>query len=73
MAARIGNVLYWLGCAIAAFFVLLIVILATNPTEDASTWTAIYGLLGIGSFVLGRFARYFLAGPRIDTPKREQQ
>ena len=84
MAARLGNLIYWLGLAIAILAGLLAVLMflswyigepvpppATSPQnyKNALAWRevefrAAWQLAGIcvGSFVIGRAARYILAG-----------
>jgi hypothetical protein len=62
MAARLGNVLYWLGCGVAAIFALLVAIVALNPGTEAVYYGSIYAITAIGAWLLGRACRYVLAG-----------
>lgn len=61
-AARLGNVLYWLGCAGAVFGVGLAGVVALNPGDDAGQWMFHYILAGALAWLVGRGARYVLAG-----------
>lgn len=71
MVARLGNVLYWLGCLVAVPFVLWAggnaAVLAgafggsTMPGENA--WHIAVSLgAAIGAWLTGRALRYILAG-----------
>jgi hypothetical protein len=62
MAARLGNVLYWLGCGVAAVFALLVALLIVGPGKDAVYYGSIYAVIAIGAWLLGRACRYVLAG-----------
>lgn len=62
MTARLGNVLYWLGCGIAAAFAALWLVVMTNPGNEWWVFSIIYGGLGLASWLLGRALRYILAG-----------
>lgn len=73
MAARLGNVIYWLGLAIAVVAGILFVgvVLAWNaepPPGDppyirnGERSLALLAVIGIGSWLVGRAARYILAG-----------
>jgi hypothetical protein len=62
MAARLGNVIYWAGCAAAALGVLAAAIVLASPGEDATIWIQIYVGGAIASWLVGRAARYILAG-----------
>jgi hypothetical protein len=80
MAARLGNVLYWLGCGLTAVFgawtLLHIAALAglygggtehhIETTKSAIIWT----LVAIGCWLVGRAVRHVLAGP-MDTDHRQ--
>lgn len=64
MAARIGRVLYWIGCIIAVLLVLLGIFFAflaetTNGVVGGLTAFIPYAVL---AWLIGRVCRYFLAG-----------
>jgi hypothetical protein len=68
---RFGNVLYWLGCAVAALFlaatlfVVAIVLGAFGGTTAPSETLLFAGYplgLALASWVVGRAARYLFAG-----------
>jgi hypothetical protein len=60
--ARLGNVLYWLGCGVAAFSALLLVVVIIIPGEQAVHYGMIYAATAVGSWLLGRACKYVLAG-----------
>jgi hypothetical protein len=74
MAARLGNVLYWLGCAIAVVFglVFFVALLSGVPGHEVHDgyglsltvygWRALYAGLAVGGWLVGRASRYILAG-----------
>ncbi len=62
MAARLGNVLYWLGCAGAVIGLALAAIVFFNPGEYAAIWWPRYLGAGLLSGLAGRIARNVLAG-----------
>lgn len=62
MAARLGDVLYWIGCGIAVFFVLIFILVASNSGPDAPFYLGVYAVLAIVSWLIGRACRYILAG-----------
>jgi hypothetical protein len=65
MAARLGRVLYWLGCIIGAVVVLVVVAVAfINPglAEDRGIIVGLGIVLGAISWGIGRALRYILAG-----------
>jgi hypothetical protein len=70
MAPRLGNVLYWLGTAVAIFMVLNGLTMAIPQyyilAEDQNTTALEAGLLSIAVggvvWLLGRAFRYVLAG-----------
>jgi hypothetical protein len=65
VAARLGNVLYWLGCGIAAIFVLLTIVIAMSPGffGDAIVfYSFLSGIIAVLSWLAGRACRYVLAG-----------
>lgn len=59
MVERLGNVLYWLGCGFAALSLVLgaVVAVAESPVALIAG-----GVFAIGAWLLGRAARYVLAG-----------
>jgi hypothetical protein len=62
MAARLGNVLYWLGCGIAAIFALLLAAVVFSPGTEAFWYGTIYAVIAVGAWLLGRACRYVLSG-----------
>lgn len=64
MAARMGRVLYWVGCIIAGLLVLLGIFFALL----AETTNGVVGVLtafipyAVVVWLIGRVCRYFLAG-----------
>jgi hypothetical protein len=68
MAARLGNVLYWLGCLVAAFFSITPLLAACNFAVGhhhriySDNVLAVSTGLAVGSWVIGRALRYILAG-----------
>lgn len=62
MAARLGNVLYWLGCVCAALFAAIVAIIAIDPGRDAQVFMALFAMCALLSWVVGRALRYILAG-----------
>ena len=63
MVERLGNVLYWTGCAAAAGLCLLALLAFGSDNPDVSILIA---AVGAGCWLLGRALRYILAGPRDD-------
>ena len=64
MAARIGNVLYWLGCAIAvviAVFAVAIYIVDGRTHSDGLIVFAVFLAAAIISWVIGRALQYILS------------
>jgi hypothetical protein len=64
MAARIGNVLYWLGCAIAtliAIFAAAIYIAEGRTHSDGLFVFAVFMAAAILSWVIGRALQYILS------------
>jgi hypothetical protein len=68
MAARLGYVIYWLGCLAAGILVFgpLILMFVIWPSVEPVTsdyWLIGYSIcLGVVSWMIGRAARYILAG-----------
>jgi hypothetical protein len=75
MAARLGNVLYWLGCGLAAIFALLIVMVVLNPStssyaivvfnpgiyDDRFYMIVALAVMAVMAWLIGRACRYILA------------
>jgi hypothetical protein len=63
MAARLGNVLYWLACIVAALFIgILIFVWSTSPNDRDWITFVSFVVLAIVSWAIGRGLRYVLAG-----------
>jgi hypothetical protein len=68
MIARLGNVLYWCGlaiaslCEIAAVAILVMVITKTLSASDAWMSVAFFVIVGGAFWLAGRAAKYVLAG-----------
>lgn len=69
MAARLGNVIYWLGLGIAMFFgavtALHIGYAIWAPDDrpgNVLTMAAMFGLIAGASYMSGRAAKYILSG-----------
>jgi hypothetical protein len=65
MLARLGNVIYWAACAVAALIAIGAVFVFINDTDKTEKWTltAIYGGIGIFIWLAGLACRYVLRGP----------
>ena len=64
MIARLGNVLYWAACILAASIaVFSLVGFADSPMRQYD-WAnlAFLGAIGLGVWVVGRALRYILTG-----------
>jgi len=64
MAARLGRVLYWLGCAIS-IFVFVGTMVFVNAVADGKTNASEYVFIAFCTavpWVIGRALRYILAG-----------
>lgn len=63
MLARLGNVVYWLGCILAAATVAFWVVLVhtTNDGRDAFG-VALFAIVAVGFWLIGRAFRYVLSG-----------
>ena len=61
MMERLGNVLYWTGCAAAAGFCALGVALPTYGVNERSEFLMIFGAAGAACWLVGRAARYILS------------
>ena len=62
MVARLGNVLYWLGCIIAGLSVLCLMLLIATPGQNAWYYAPLYFWIGVGAWLIGRACRYVLSG-----------
>jgi hypothetical protein len=69
MLARLGNVLYWLGCIVAALVFVsgeaFMSIIADSPRTTLFDYVVIFGVVGIIAIIIwliGRACRYVLAG-----------
>lgn len=64
MAARLGNVVYWLGCGLASLSllaaVLMVVITLQGPILRLAE-AALLTVIGIVCWLVGRAFRYILA------------
>lgn len=60
---RIGRVVHWIACGLAALFVLLIPVIATNgdPIASNAVGFVLVGAWGVGLFLGGRALRYILS------------
>ena len=63
MAARLGNVLYWLGCAVAIVLALLGVLILFGHSPGMAVFLFVPAAVAWG---LGAAARYVLSGSRND-------
>ena len=63
MAARLGNVLYWLGCIVAAIVVIYDVTLGlANDWQDPAFLYIRTAILAVAIWLVGRACRYVLSG-----------
>lgn len=66
MAARLGRVIYWTGCGMAVIAVLLAGIVFFSwrmpPPVEAIEWIIRYLAAAVVFWLVGRAARYVLAG-----------
>ncbi len=65
MAARLGQVLYWLACAVAASIVGLTAVASstgTTPAREAAIYVGVAAALSALIWLVGRAIRYILAG-----------
>jgi len=67
MIARLGMVLYWCGLAIAslceiAAIVILVMVITNKAAADAWFAVAFFAAVGGVSWLVGRAAKYVLAG-----------
>ena len=63
MLSRLGQVLYWAGCAVA-FVIVLAGVAVTFNTSDSNAWlaTALAVIVALIAWLIGRAALYVLAG-----------
>lgn len=62
MAARLGNVLYWLGSGIAAILFVLSAYMAIELNWNDKPTALGFLIAAVASWLLGRALRYILAG-----------
>ena len=62
MIVRIGNVLYWTGCVLAALIVVFGGLTAHNETYNPWGEFIVFALVAAVVWVVGRGCRYILAG-----------
>lgn len=62
MLARLGNVIYWAACIVAALWLVPIGIVIASPGSEAVLWCSIYAAASALSWAVGRAVRYVLAG-----------
>jgi phosphotransferase system glucose/maltose/N-acetylglucosamine-specific IIC component len=65
MIARFGNLIYWLGCAAGALFLIgaaaVAVIPSTNPNDKPAV-PLFLAAVALIAFLIGRAGRYVFAG-----------
>lgn len=62
MAARLGEVLYWLGCLAALVCVAFGVVMVKVTPNDANAMLVLTGVPAVGCWLLGWALRYVLRG-----------
>lgn len=62
MLGRLGQVIYWAGCGVAAFCVLIACIIVLNPGHDAWFFIGLWLAGAMGVWLSGRAVLYVLAG-----------
>ena len=65
MPARLGNVLYWIGCILAVPIIGLAVLywVAEGHAQTGGTvFTVVIGIVGVIVWLIGRACRYVLSG-----------
>lgn len=62
MAARLGDVIYWAMCGVAALALALLAFVALNPGSEAVPWGIFFGVAAVVAWLFGRAVRYVLAG-----------
>ena len=60
---RFGRVVHWIACGLAALFVLLVPVIATNgdPISSNTIGFFLVGAWAVGLFLAGRALRYILS------------
>ena len=61
MAARLGNVIYWLCSGISFLVALVAAFVIWNPGLEAPFWVPIYVVTALVIWGVGRAARYVLS------------
>ena len=64
MIARLGNVLYWAACILAAVVAAFSLVGFVDSPMRQYDWAnlAFFGAIGLGVWLVGRALRYVLAG-----------
>lgn len=64
MIERLGNLVYWIGCGLAAAFVGFAIIFVATGANGQQWYIGFIMLVGLGliSWGIGRATRYVLAG-----------
>ncbi len=62
MAARLGNVLYWIGCGIAVLSLIFAATLLVGAHRDDKLIAGLPLIAGVLAWLAGRAARYVLGG-----------
>jgi 4-hydroxybenzoate polyprenyltransferase len=63
MAARLGKVLYWAGCVLAALIIAIGVVLSSVTRAEQDWWALIVAfVVALLVWLTGRACRYVLAG-----------
>lgn len=62
MTARLGNVLYWAGCAIAGLIALGCIAVGFSGRDDSTITALLLFAPAVVVYLIGRALRYILAG-----------
>ena len=64
MLARLGNVIYWLGCILAVLFCVVMFAIADFNLPNANVWLGVLIIAGyaFGIWLVGLAIRYILGG-----------
>ena len=62
MAARLGDVIYWAMCGLAALALTAVGFVLINPGSDARHWIFVYCVFAFIAWLFGRAVRYVLGG-----------